>query len=1130
MEEVMMQITKYHRWSVWCFVGMIICMMITVVLYKKLKMKEVIRFLKRWKKRALIIVFLCCCITTGAAIPAEAAQIQENEEIQNPIAVELEVKPGSEELADAFLKEDKRYFVKNLEELPDLKLCIKVLDEAELFLSDNVLLEYCLNSSEEWNVIKVENIEWTSVAENQFTAEVLFDGTDHAAGIYEFRVSYENVVEEKAEYFLSESYVLDKVSPEFETALISELEEELIFSKDGKRLEPYCNPAKEIQWDFQIIEPYLSMEQTKVKVTTVDRNGKLLKEYPVQWEEQGFRMIFNEDGHYRLQVKLMDKSGNQTTYEKYFALDHTEPMDAKISYVLENGEFLSRVLHQLTFGYFAKEKITAQIKVEDLVSGVDKIVCTYEDVDTGELFTKSMEPMEDEENKNLYQTDIKLPYSFKGNLKVYSVDKMGNGSEERKEIGIIAESENQHLDSSKCDIVLTGKGKKYPQYYNEDVPVKFIVQDTYSGIQTITYTAGSELQETVSYAEENDIVTERIEKTYKIPAAANHANEILLGLEFTDNAGYTTLIDEEKLPVIHIDTRKPIIQISYDNDDVKNEKYYKEERTATVTVTEKNFDPEDIKFYIEGPKVEIGKWSHAGAADCAGNSDCFDTKHSDQCRWICTVRFFEDGEYRFGFSCTDLAGNTASYEKVDEFVVDQTQPIIDVIYDNYDVKNECYYKEPRIATISIKEKNFSAEDVKILLTADGQRQPIVSGWNSNGTTHQAVITYDFDGTFSFDVAYEDLAGNIAEDFVEEVFILDLTKPEIQISEIRDKSANQGVVSPLISVTDQNYLDKSTWYEMIGWYNGMLDVGENRVALENGEVIRVQDISPDKQMDDLYQLTVGAEDLAGNTAKETISFSVNRFGSVYTLDFATEQLAGEGGFYYTTQEIPLVITETNVDTLLFHEMICSLNGKLRTLQEGKDYKVGEAGDETSWKQYEYQIGADNFSAEGHYVLTVYSKDRAGNVSDNHSKGKTIAFAVDKTAPTILVSGIENNGRYKEHSRDLIINVADNLALAKAVVHLNENEYVFDEEMLQESKGKLSITIDGKNTWQTLWVEGKDMAGNKNVSEKVSFLVSENIWVQFYNHKELFWGSVAGFGGCILGIAAIVFYKRSRKQES
>ena len=1028
------------------------------------------------------------------------------------------------------LKEGDLYFVKNLKELPDLKLYVKISEEQELFQPEQVLVEYCLNDSEKWKVISKESIEWFPLTENQFAAEFLFDGVDGVSGIYKFRVRYENVAGQKLEQFLPESYVLDKVSPEFETVFKSELNEELISSEDGKKLEPYYNPSKEIQWIFQVAEKYLDMEHTKVTVTTVDRNGNLLKEYPVQWEEQAFQVVFHEDGNYRIHVELVDKSGNQTSYEKYFALDYTAPMDAKISYVLENRDVLSRIFHHLTFGYFAKEQVIAQIVVEDLVSGVDNITYTYENVDKGEVFTECVETVENKENKNLYQIDVKLPYSFKGNLKVYSVDKMGNGSQERNDIGIISESENKHLKSSTAAIEINKKGTKYPQYYNEDVPINFIVQDTYSGIQKITYIAGTELQETVSYAEQNDIVTERIEKSYIISAAANQENEIDLGLEFTDNAGHFTIIDKEMLPVIHIDTKKPTIQIHYDNYDVRNEKYYQEERTATVIVTEKNFDPEDVNFFIEGPKTEIGKWSHVGAPGCNGNDDYFNTKHSDHCKWSCNVRFFEDGEYRFGFSSTDLAGNTGAYETVDEFVIDQTRPMIAVLYDNYDVKNECYYKESRTATITIQEKNFSPEDVMILLTTDGERPPIISGWHSNGIIHQSEIVYDFDGTYTFDIAYEDLAGNMAEDYGEELFVLDFIKPEIKISEIGDRSANQDVVAPLISVTDQHYLENSTWFEMIGWYQGMLDVVQNRVLLENGEVIRIQDIPHEAQMDDLYHLNVGAEDLAGNVATATIRFSVNRFGSVYTLDFVTEQLAGEGGVYYTTKEIPISVTETNVDSLVFHEIICSLNGKLQTLQEGQDYQVGEAGDERSWKQYEYQIAASNFAREGHYVLTVYSKDRAGNVSDNHSKGKTIAFAVDKTAPTILVSGIENDGKYREYSREFTIDASDNLALAQVIVHLNENKYIFDHEKLQESNGEISIIVEGKNTWQTLWIEGRDMAGNQESTEKMEFLISENIWVQFYNHKLLFWGCVTGVACCMLGVTVMVIHKRRKEQKS
>ena len=48
----------------------------------------------------------------------------------------------------------------------------------------------------------------------------------------------------------------------------------------------------------------------------------------------------------------------------------------------------------------------------------------------------------------------------------------------------------------------------------------------------------------------------------------------------------------------------------------------------------------------------------------------------------------------------------------------------------------------------------------------------------------------------------------------------------------------------------------------------------------------------------------------------------------------------------------------------------------------------SGSEDSWKQYTYYLKEKNFKEEGIYILTIYSEDRAENLSENHSKGKRI----------------------------------------------------------------------------------------------------------------------------------------------
>ena len=916
----------------------------------------------------------------------------------------------------------------------------------------------------------------------------------------------------------------DEIPPLLEVIYTDENGQPIISNEEDTELLPYYNPAKEIFAVLKVTEDDLDEADSVIKIISKDKAGNLLKEEPVLLEEGCGQAVIKEDGHYLIDAYLVDRSGNEMHYEKSFALDYTPPKEPVLKYKTENQGLLARIVHQLTFGYFAKEKVTVNIFVEDAVSGVKQVTYSYQDVDTEEIITETiMEP--DGEIR------VELPFSFRGKLWVSSVDYLGNAAENFTDIGVIAESEGTHEENSLAEIQVLTEYSKTPDYYAGDVEVKFSVKDTYSGIRNVTYLVGKEIQESVSYEEENEIITEEVVKEYKITAEDNQNNEVTVGLEFTDNAGHQSGVEGEGLPKIHIDTISPKIQIIYDNYDAENEKYYRESRTATVYIEERNFDPEDIAFDITGPETEIHDWSHHGGVGCQGSSDPYDTGHSDTCVWKTEVEFKEDGEYRFGLSCTDLAGNHGSYDRTDEFVIDKTNPEIYVDYDNADVRNELYYNAPRTAKVTIREKNFQSEDVEIYLTAEDEGQPIkephISNWTSNGEHHQAVITYDYDGIFSFDISFSDLAGNEAEDYSEDYFVVDLTSPQILIGKVSDKSANNGEVAPVIMVTDENYMEGSTWAELIGWQNGLLDMEKTAENLKDGIIIKMDDFEHTKEMDDLYRLTVGAEDLAGNAAKVQVRFSVNRFGSVYTLDSVTEKLAGEQGTYYTDKEKRIKITETNVDTLVFREIVCSLNGKLKVLKEGVDYSVEENGDDISWKQYRYVIYPDNFAEEGHYTVTVYSEDRANNVSDNQSKGKSISFAVDKSAPDIIISGIEQDGRYKENSREIMVDVQDNLGVEKLTVFLNDEVKVYDTKTLYETDGKIKITINGNRHWQTLKAVAKDCTGNEVTTKEMTFLVTPNVLVQFYNHKPLFYGSLAGVM-MLSGISCFYCYLKFRRK--
>ncbi len=906
---------------------------------------------------------------------------------------------------------------------------------------------------------------------------------------------------------ITEEPVVDAQPPTYEAVYADENGQPIALKEETNEFLLYYNAAKEITFTLKVEDEFLDEENTTVKIVSSDRQGNLLKEEILLSEEGIYQAVMREDGHYKVQAHLIDLTGNETIHEMTFALDYEPPKKPEIRYVTENSGTLARLINQLTFGYFAKEKVIAHILVEDLVSSVKQVTYTYQDVDKEEIVTETIENVEEE-------LQVELPFSFKGILSVQSKDYMGNQSEHFFDIGVIAESEDTHQVVSDAGVNVLTEYSKTPGYYAGNVKLEFLVKDTYSGIRSVSYLAGKEFSETISYEEGEEIVTEEVVQSYTLLASENPENNVQIGLSFLDNAGHETIFQEEKLPKIHIDTIAPKVWVVYDNHDVQNEKYYRESRTATIYIEEKNFDPEDVEYDLDGPVVEVHSWSHEAGEGCEGGEDPYHTGHSDKCVWKCEVEFTKDGEYRFGFSCVDLAGNEGRYDRIDEFIIDQTAPVIRVAYDNYDVRNEFYYNQPRRASIVIEEENFRSEDIEVSVTAENEGQilgaPAISGWTSNGALHQAVIAYDYDAVFSFDMDYTDLAGNAAEDYQGDAFCIDLTKPQIVISEVTDRSANNGAVSPVITASDTNYLEGSVWFELSGWKNGKMDAKKALASIPNGMMVRISNLDHIKENDDLYHLLAGASDLAGNTAEVQIRYSLNRFGSVYILDPITEALTGKTGTYYTTQEKRLVITETNVDTLLFKEIVCSLNGKLKTLKEDVDYVVEESGDDASWKQYRYVIDADNFSQEGHYTLTVYSEDRARNLSDNQSKGKSISFAVDKSAPSIVISGVEQEGRYRENSREILLDVEDNLALKEVKVILDGEVQVYEQEALNAGDGIISVIAQGKNEWQTLQVSAKDRAGNEISLPGITFLVTPNVWVQIYHQKPLFYGSIVMLG--------------------
>lgn len=643
-----------------------------------------------------------------------------------------------------------------------------------------------------------------------------------------------------------------------------------------------------------------------------------------------------------------------------------------------------------------------------------------------------------------------------------------------------------------------------------------------SGTGAVYYSSGSEYKEVA-----NEKLTGRDTLTFTFDAAEFNYNDISIRAWAEDNSG--NLLGKNNVAVYRfgIDTSTPSIQVTYDNNDVQNEKYFKADRTATVVVRERNFNPDDTNISAAG--AAIGGWSYA-----QGSSD-----NGDDDTWTCTVSYTTDGDYTFDVSSTDLVGHSAGEADYSgsaapqDFTVDKTIPVINVEFDNNQVAHGIYYKDSRTATITIAEHNFEGSAARVDMTAEiaeGETSaPGVSAWESSGDDNIATATFDQDGNYTMDVSFTDLAGNQAEPVSVSEFVVDQTAPELQIGGVEDRHAyNDDVISPSISYHDINYDSDSPGVAITGYRH---PDGQNLPGTASDDAFGgsfiCDNIQAVRDNDDVYTITGSVSDLAGNKTEATLVFSVNRFGSNYVLSQPTKSLTEK---YYTNQPQTLEVTEINVNELENQKITTSLNGEISALSEGSDYTIQTSN--PGWVEANYTIQAENFQKEGPYIVTLSSEDKANNRNTNRSikldDGDTnslpIDFHVDMTPPECIITGVAQDERYQALERNVVVRYDDNTSVSKMALYVNDEliqEYGLEE--LKELEGELSYLAKASNNWQELKVVLTDMADNTKEVSSGKYLLTPNLWVQYINNIPLLIGSI---GAVALGAGAVILVLRRR----
>lgn len=930
-------------------------------------------------------------------------------------------------------------------------------------------------------------------------------------------------------------------------------------------------------------------------VTAVDVKGKevtgshAISFVKSEGDIHTFKVAFYGDANYTLQVSYTDAAGlvcanddieylEGTQTPNKFTVDETKPT-AKIT-VGELGVW-EKLLQTITFGLWSPASVDIVIASDDATSPIESV--QYYKTSTFTALTKqeldAVTEWVDYEKFTVGADDIFVVYvkvvDYAGQIQYISSN------------GIILDKTKPVFETLEPEITVTPQ-QPVNGIYSSNVKVDVNVIDpkdsttnAYAGLREIryeVYNMGTKTQEGTLYTfdKTNPTQSELLAnwsttnsssvgygKEIVVDASKNNSNDVAIKVIASDNAGNQS----EKTVAIKIDTTNPTIEISYDNNEGNTSfadgTYFDANRVATIKITERNFDANDVKITItnsDGVSPTVSSWKTTNG-----------TGNGDNAVHTATITYSADGDYTFDISYNDKAGNVS--EETDygnslaptEFTIDKTLPVINVSYDNNDVLNGNYYRADRVATITIKEHNFdvSGVDAKILATNSNKEVTalVIGAWSKSGDTYTAQVSYTADAYYTFDISFNDKAGNEAADFVEQNFYVDKTRPQVSIKGIVDSSANNAdVISFEIKATDTNFdIFEPVLTAVIMGENGYVTKEielPNPTQIGNGKMYTIENIDTDG----IYRITCTVIDKAGNAYSEVtleksdgqdyiaelsssdtlVSFSVNRDGSTFDLNEATSEIVENYYVYEVSEDI--VIIEVNADEITEHKV--TLNGT--TLVEGEDYEITPDGGSGEWRKYIYSIHKEKFIEEGEYFIVVSSTDGAKNNAYSDVKDTKVSFVVDKTAPVVTISGLEK-GSYQADSEHVVtlIPTDDGGALSSLTIRVTNKAgevtynrtYTGNEisEALAAENGVITFKIGTDDSGiQQVEIICSDSTmkadGTNNVySETFEVMVASSEWALVWANATLRYSIIAGSAAAVVLITCIIIWIARRKKE-
>lgn len=527
----------------------------------------------------------------------------------------------------------------------------------------------------------------------------------------------------------------------------------------------------------------------------------------------------------------------------------------------------------------------------------------------------------------------------------------------------------------------------------------------------------------------------------------------------TDNAGKVSKNPSISDKTIIVDNKEPVIKASFSEEANEKDgiKYFSDDVTVTVTVTEENFMdgefPKDVRDIIITANIIDEHENEIKESYIVDNWKRVDNTDN----WTGSFVLSTEGDYTLNISYTDKSGNTGTYSK-SNFTIDKTAPEVNVEFDSikpvHTIDGREYYNTNRSAVITVTEHNFFPEyfETENILKAQNILGDEVTNYikyfkdsknwttDSTGNVHTIKVDFKSDANYTFDFEFKDLAKNKCADYKEYWFTVDKTAPKnlkvsysANVYETVINAITFGYYDSKMTVTISADDDTTGIYHFMYSYltaNGVSNVNAqlvndaiNRAKItRNGKTSTATFTIPKSSLERNSQFNGTVEFTAYDYAEnntyrdDTKRVIVDNISPTSTITFNEPvQNANNVSYYAGNIDATISINEAN---------FYSQDVEVIVTKDGSRYPVSVNWTDNSVDSH---TGTFRLTEDGDYVVRVVYSDRSGNAMATYESNQLIIDTVD---PVITVTGLNHQSANNGETIGFSISVTDkNIALSE-----------------------------------------------------------------------------------------------------